>query len=68
VFDSFYRVVYKAQCKNTNKCVALKYILINKEDEGFPPSALSEIFILQNLIYENIVQLFGLCRSPSMFN
>jgi serine/threonine protein kinase len=68
VFDSIYRVVYKAQCKNTNKCVALKHILINKEDEGFPPSALSEILILQNLIYENIVQLFGLCRSPRMFN
>jgi len=67
VFDSFYRVVHKAQNKNTNKIVALKQILISKEDEGFPPSALTEIMILQNLIYENIVQLFGICRSSRMF-
>jgi cyclin-dependent kinase 9 len=63
-----FRVVYKARCKNTKGLVALKHILIPKEEEGFPRSALREIGILQTLNHENIVQLIRMCRSSSKFD
>jgi cyclin-dependent kinase 9 len=60
--------VYKGQCKKTKKSVALKKILVNEKDGGFPTASINEISILQNLAHENIVQLLGMCYSPSMFD
>ena len=41
-------------------------ILMDKEKEGFPITALREIKILQELRHENIVRLIEVCRSSSM--
>lgn len=62
-----YRIVYKAEQKDTNKHVALKCISRQEENEGVPLTALREINILQRLNNENIVQIFRLCRSQRMF-
>lgn len=47
------------------KVVALKKILMDNEQEGFPITALREIKILQLLKHENIVSLHEICRSKA---
>lgn len=58
--------VFKARenCQG-GKVVALKKILMENEQEGFPITALREIKILQLLRHENIVTLYEICRSKS---
>ncbi|CAF1107507.1 unnamed protein product [Rotaria sp. Silwood1] len=58
-----YGEIFKARCQKTNEFVAIKLILMNQEEEGFPITALREIKILQGLRHNNIVRLIEMCRS-----
>jgi len=62
-----FSVVYKAKCNKSGGIVALKKVLIQDENEGFPRATLKEMKCQQNLNNDNIVKLFGICRAPSMF-
>lgn len=59
VGEGTYGKVYKAKEKNSkdHKFVALKCILMDKEKEGFPVTALREIMILKNLKHQNLINL-----------
>ena len=69
VGEGTFGIVYKAyEYKNRNNVVALKKILVEKEINGFPMTALREINILQKLRHENIVNLLEICREKSDSN
>ena len=56
--------VHKAKITSSNpiEYVAMKRIIMEKETEGFPITALREIKILKSLKHRNIVQLKEVCR------
>lgn len=58
-----YGEVWKANCLETGRVVAMKKVLMNNEKEGFPITALREIKILKLMDHENIVQLLRVVRS-----
>ena len=60
-----YGVVYKARDNHTGKCVALKKIRLEVEDEGIPTTALREITLLSNLEHPNVVKLENVISEPS---
>ncbi|KAG8039547.1 hypothetical protein G9C98_008190 [Cotesia typhae] len=61
--------VFKARDRsNIKSVVAMKKILLDNEDEGFPITALREIKILQLLKHENVVHLIEICRSQAFSN
>lgn len=55
----------KEEGAKAGKVVALKKILMDNEQEGFPITALREVKILQLLRHENIVTLYEICRSKA---
>ncbi len=58
VGEGTYGKVFKARDKSgEKKFVALKCILMDKEREGFPVTALREIMLLKNLKHVNIINL-----------
>lgn len=59
VGEGTYGKVFKAKIKNIEetKYVALKCILMDKEKEGFPITALREIMILKNLKHQNLINM-----------
>ncbi|KAL1914394.1 uncharacterized protein VTP21DRAFT_8912 [Calcarisporiella thermophila] len=58
--EGTFGVVHKAKRKSTGKMVALKRILIHKETDGVPITALREIKILKRLQHHNIVPLIDI--------
>lgn len=54
--EGTYGRVYKAKDLMTNELVALKYVRMEKEFEGFPITGLREIRILRELQHPNIVE------------
>ncbi|VDN07540.1 unnamed protein product [Thelazia callipaeda] len=56
-------IVFKARCKRTGRIVALKKILMEKEKEGFPITALREVKMLQKLKHRHITELIEICSS-----
>lgn len=57
VGEGTYGKVYKARDLHTKDVVAMKYIRMEKEAEGFPITGLREVKILRELQHPNIVQL-----------
>ncbi|GBM79406.1 Cyclin-dependent kinase 9 [Araneus ventricosus] len=55
--------VFKARHRTSKKVVALKRVLTENTNEGFPITALREIKILQQLKNKNVVSLIDTCRS-----
>lgn len=55
--------VFRAKHKITKKEVALKRILMDNEQEGFPITAIREIKLLRSYKDENVVNLIEVCRS-----
>jgi serine/threonine protein kinase len=49
----------------TGRCVALKKIRLEVEDEGIPTTALREITLLSNLEHPNVVKLENVISEPS---
>jgi cyclin-dependent kinase 9 len=60
--------VFRARNKTTKYEVALKKILMDNEQEGFPITALREIKLLCTYKHENIVNLIEVCRSKQDIN
>ncbi|VDN51387.1 unnamed protein product [Dracunculus medinensis] len=57
--------VFKAQCRETKRIVALKKILMENEKEGFPITALREVKMLQKLKHKHITELIEICSDRS---
>jgi cyclin-dependent kinase 12/13 len=55
--EGTYGKVYKAKDKTTNETVALKFIRMEQEKEGFPITCLREVKILQELEHKNIINM-----------
>ena len=55
--EGTYGKVFKARDRHTEKVVAMKFVRMEKEYEGFPITGLREVKILRGLQHENIVQL-----------
>lgn len=55
--------VFRAKHKVTKKEVALKRILMDNEQEGFPITAIREIKLLRSYKDDNVVNLIEVCRS-----
>lgn len=55
--------VFRARHKVTKKEVALKRILMDNEQEGFPITAIREIKLLRSYKDENVINLIEVCRS-----
>lgn len=53
-----YGCVYKAVDKLKGDKVALKYIKMAKESQGFPVTAIREIKLLKAMNHENIIRLY----------
>lgn len=60
--------VFRARHKLTKKEVALKRILMDNENEGFPITAIREIKLLRSYKDENVVNLIEVCRSTPEIN
>lgn len=60
--------VFRARNRATRYEVALKKILMDNEQEGFPITALREIKLLCTYKHENIVNLIEVCRSKHDIN
>lgn len=60
--------VFRARHKGTQKEVALKKILMDNEQEGFPITAIREIKLLRSYKDENVVNLIEVCRSSTEVN
>lgn len=56
VGEGTYGVVYKAKNKETGAIIALKKIILEREDEGVPSTAIREISLLKELQHANIVR------------
>lgn len=57
--------VFRAKHRVTKKEVALKRILMDNEQEGFPITAIREIKLLRSYKDENVINLIEVCRSTS---
>ncbi|KAL5706950.1 [pyruvate dehydrogenase (acetyl-transferring)] kinase [Ranunculus cassubicifolius] len=62
--EGTYGQVFMAKEIKTGEVVALKKILMDKEKEGFPITAIREIKILNKLHHENVVQLKEIVTAP----
>lgn len=60
--------VFRARHKVTKKEVALKRILMDNEQEGFPITAIREIKLLRSYRDENVINLIEVCRSTPEIN
>ena len=60
--------VFRAKHRITKKEVALKRILMDNEQEGFPITAIREIKLLRSYKDENVVNLVEVCRSGTEIN
>lgn len=60
--------VFRARHTRTGKEVALKKILMDNEQEGFPITAIREIKLLRSYKDENVVNLIEVCRSSTEIN
>ncbi|XP_015786124.1 cyclin-dependent kinase 9 [Tetranychus urticae] len=60
-----YGEVFKVKHRHNNQYVAIKRILLEKEKEGFPLTAIREIKILQLLKNINIVNLIEICKGET---
>lgn len=60
--------VFRARHKQTRQEVALKRILMDNEQEGFPITAIREIRILKMLKSEFVINLIEVCRSTESAN
>lgn len=60
--------VFRAKHRITKKEVALKRILMDNEQEGFPITAIREIKLLRSYKDENVVNLIEVCRSTPEIN
>lgn len=60
--------VFRARDKETKKEVALKRILMDNEQEGFPITAIREIKLLRSYKDENVINLIEVCRSTTEVN
>lgn len=58
--------VFRAKNKKTKKEVALKRILMENENEGFPITALREIKLLRTYRDDFVVNLIEVCRSTTL--
>jgi serine/threonine protein kinase len=63
VGEGTYGFVFKARDKRSNTVVALKRLIIHREQNGFPLCAVREIKFLKSLQHKNIVQLKDICTS-----
>ncbi|CAO1365326.1 unnamed protein product [Diamesa hyperborea] len=57
VGEGSYGTVYQAHDTKTNELVALKRVIMDREYEGFPITAVREIKILRQLNHKNVVKL-----------
>lgn len=57
VGEGTYGKVFKAVDRQSNNLVAMKFVRMEHESEGFPITAIREIKILRQLRHQNIVQL-----------
>lgn len=64
VGEGTYGTVWKAQCRRTGQLVAMKKVVLRKEREGFPPTAIREVKALRKLTHPNIVVLLDICVAP----
>lgn len=62
--EGTYGQVFMAKEIETGETVALKKILMDKEKEGFPITAIREIKILNKLHHENVVKLKEIVTAP----
>ncbi|OUC43062.1 kinase domain protein [Trichinella nativa] len=62
-YEKIVKIVFKARDRKTGRIVALKKILMENEEEGFPITAIREIRILQNVRHRNVTELLEVCRS-----
>jgi len=53
-----YGKVTKAWDKLNNRLVAIKEVIIEKENEGIPITTLREIVLLRGITHKNVVELF----------
>lgn len=51
-----YGKVYKGRDKETNEIVALKKVLLQRPDQGFPSTSIRETSILKEMEHANIVR------------
>lgn len=63
-----YGEVYKAEDLLTNSTVALKYVKMERENEGIPITTVREINVLRSLDHPNIVQLNAIVSSDHKKN
>jgi serine/threonine protein kinase len=61
--EGTYGTVYRAICRQTNSCLAVKQIRICSEDEGVPATALREISLLKECDHHNVIQLHDVFSS-----
>lgn len=55
--EGSYGVVFRARDKQTGDIVALKKLKLDEEKNGFPITALREIYSLMNCQHENVVRI-----------
>ncbi|KAF8764418.1 Cyclin-dependent kinase 11B like protein [Argiope bruennichi] len=66
--EGAYGVVYQAKDKRTDEIVALKRLKIEKENNGFPITALREIKLLQKVQHPNVVAVKEVVFGTDMNN
>lgn len=68
VGEGTYGYVYRARDKRNSQIVALKRLIIHKENSGFPLCAVREIKFLKSLNHKNIVRLNDIVTSKGCEN
>ena len=68
VGEGTYGYVYRARDKRNGEIVALKRLIIHKENSGFPLCAVREIKFLKSLQHKNIVKLRDMATSKGCEN
>ena len=68
VGEGTYGYVYRARDKRTGETVALKRLIIHKENSGFSLCAVREIKFLKSLQHNNIVKLKDIATSKGCEN
>lgn len=66
--EGTYGKVFKALDLMSNQLVAMKYVRVDKETEGFPLTGLREIKILRELQHPNIIQFHGIVHRDGKKN
>lgn len=59
--EGTYGTVWRATCRRTSQCVAMKKVFLRNEKEGFPLTAVREIRALKRLHHPNVVKLLDVC-------